>query len=64
MKSFEQLGQAAYAAFCKKASTELAALKDRDWTSAAPAWAELAPEVQACWVAVAQHLVAEVAALH
>jgi hypothetical protein len=64
MKSFEQLGQAAYAAFCKKASTELAALKDREWTGAPPAWAELAPEAQACWVAVARHLVAEVAALH
>lgn len=64
MKTFEQLGQAAYEAFCKKASTELAALKDRDWTASAPIWSELAPEVQTCWVAVARHLVAEVAALH
>lgn len=64
MKSFEQLGEAAYAAFRKKASTELVRLQDRDWTLAAPPWADLAPEVQTCWVAVASHMVAEVAAPH
>ncbi len=64
MKSFEQLGQAAYTAFRKAAGSELTRLRDRDWTSTAPAWAELHPEVQACWVAVARHMVAEVAAQH
>lgn len=64
MKTFDQLGEAAYAAFRKKASTELSRLHDRDWTTAAPPWADLAPEVQTCWVAAARHLVAEVAALH
>lgn len=64
MKTFTQLGQVAYKAFSKAASTEMAVLKDRDWMPGPPEWDELAPEVHACWEAVARHMVAEVAALH
>lgn len=64
MKSFDQLGQSAYAAFSKAAATEMARLRDRDWAPTAPQWEALAPEVQACWLAVARHMVAEVALLH
>jgi hypothetical protein len=64
MKIMLQLGRSGYEAFRKAASEEMTRLNDRDWAAASPMWNELAPEVQACWEAVARHMVAEVAALH
>lgn len=58
MKTFEQLAQSAYAAYCKRACGKSFDAKPL------PTWAELPAERQACWRAVAKHLVAEVAALH
>lgn len=62
MKSFDLLAQSAYAVFVKRSRAEMALMAHS--APPAPAWADLAPEVQVCWLAVAQHLVAEVAALH
>lgn len=55
MTCFQTLGKSAYKAFQKKAGTalHLEAL-DRNWEHGLPNWCELTPEVQACWVAVAQ----------
>jgi hypothetical protein len=64
MTDFEVLAQSGYTAFTKHAEPALRALRDANWQAPLPAWDDLAPEVQQCWLAVAQHMVAEVAALH
>jgi transcriptional regulator of met regulon len=58
MKSFDQLAQVAYAAYTKQAVGKAFDGKPL------PTYAQLGAERQACWVAVAKQLVAEVAALH
>jgi hypothetical protein len=55
MKSFEQLGQAAYDAFHAQVGNPLAAV---------PHWSMLSDERKAAWTAAAMKVVEEVAAIH
>jgi hypothetical protein len=63
MKQLEDIAQGGYAAFTKHAEPALRHLRDANWQAPLPRWDELAPEVQACWVETARHMVAQVAAL-
>jgi hypothetical protein len=58
MKTFEQLAQSAYAAYCKQAGGTTFDGKP------APTWEQLGADRQACWEAATKQLVAELAALH
>lgn len=58
MKSFEQLANAAYSAYCKQAGGKTYDAK------LLPTWAQLSEEHQSCWLAVAKQIVAEMAAVH
>jgi transcriptional regulator of met regulon len=58
MKTFEQLAQSAYAAYCTQAGGTTFDGKPL------PTWDQLGADRQACLEAVAKQLVAEVAALH
>jgi hypothetical protein len=58
MKTFEQLARSGYDAYCKQAGGKTFDGKPL------PTFEQLGPERQACWIAVAKQLVAEVAALH
>lgn len=60
MKTFDQLAQSAYAAYCKQAVE----LDDEGLGAHALPWGELEAGTQACWVAVAKQLLAEFAAIH
>lgn len=64
MTTFETLAENAYKAFVKQAEPTMKALRDAHWEYPPPLWGQLAPEVQECWLAVARHMVAEMAALH
>lgn len=59
MKSFEQLAQAAYEAASKKAIE--VGLREK---GESPTWDRLQPELKQGWVAAAQQLWAEFAAMH
>ncbi|MFM9881214.1 MAG: hypothetical protein ACKVOO_12490 [Burkholderiaceae bacterium] len=59
MKSFDQLAQSAYEAFMN-AMNEQDRGDPHDW----PRFDELHQEARACWLAVAQQLTAEIAAIH
>lgn len=58
MKTFEQLAESAYAAYCKQAGGKTFDGKPL------PTFAELGAERQACWVAAVKQTASEVAALH
>ena len=58
MKTFAQLAESAYHAYCKQAGGKTFDGKPL------PTYAELGPERQACWVAAAKQVAAEVAAIH
>jgi hypothetical protein len=58
MKTFEQLARSGYDAYCKQAGGKTFDGKPL------PTFEQLGLDRQACWIAVAKQLVAEVAALH
>lgn len=58
MKSFEQLAQAAYAAYCKQAGGKTFDGKPL------PTFAQIGPERQDCWIAAAKQLWAEFGTIH
>ena len=58
MKSFDQLAQSAYEAFSKALDANYRS--DAAW----PCFAELSQQERNCWLAVAQQLTAEIAAIH
>lgn len=58
MKTFVQLAQSAYEAYCKQAGGKTFDGKPL------PTYEELGAERQACWEAAAQQIVAEIAAIH
>lgn len=58
MKTFVQLAQSAYDAYCKQASGKTFDGKPL------PTYAELGADRQACWEAAARQMVAEIAAIH
>lgn len=58
MKTFPQLAESAYAAYCKVAGGKTFDGKPL------PAYAELGAERQACWIAAAKQVAAEIAAIH
>jgi transcriptional regulator of met regulon len=58
MKTFPQLAASAYAAYCKQACGKTFDGKPL------PTYAELDVERQACWIAAAKQLAAEIAAIH
>lgn len=60
MKSFEQLGQSAYAAFSKESQKIGVGLAPEVFVT----WEELEPEAKAIFIAVAKQLWAEFAAMH
>lgn len=57
MKTFDQLAESAYAAYCKQAGGKTFDGKPL------PTYAELGAERQACWVAAAKQIVSEYAVL-
>lgn len=59
MKSFEQLVQAAYAAYCKQAVIE----DEEGLAIHATPWDQLDPGSHACWTAATKQVVAEVTAI-
>ena len=58
LQSFDKLAQSAYHAYCKAAGGKTFDGKPL------PTYAQLGAERQACWMAAAQQVAAEVAALH
>lgn len=60
MKSFEQLAQAAYAAYCKKAQRN-----DQEGLAGhALSWEDLDEGTRQCWIEAARQIVAEAALIH
>ena len=60
MKTFDQLAQSAYAAYCKKASE----LDDEGLAAHAATGDQLDHGTKECWIAVSKQLLAELAAIH
>ena len=60
MKTFVQLAQSAYAAYCKKA----AELDEEGLATQAASWTQLDAGTQECWVAVSKQLLADFSAIH
>jgi hypothetical protein len=60
MKSFDQLAQSAYTAYCKQMEKEA----QHDFAPELPAWTWLPESERNAWIACAQQLLAEFAALH
>ena len=58
MKTFEQLAQSAYKTFCKRFGK--VAIDGRPHAT----WDELGTLRQECWLEVAKHIAAEIAAIH
>lgn len=58
MKSFQQMAQSAYEAYCKQAGGKTL------YGDPLPPFEELGVDHQACWIAVVRQLLAEFAALH
>jgi hypothetical protein len=64
MRSFEQMGQSAYERFAKEVEQAVRLERDAVWGQGMPTWDHLHAKEQVCWVEVAKHVAAEVAALH
>jgi hypothetical protein len=58
MKTFEQLAQSAYKAFCK----QFGPLANDEHPH--PTWDELGPLSKSSWIAAAKQVAAEIAAIH